>query len=230
MERKIGEVFEYQGKKLRVQYVPEENCKGCFFDGCCTRGAKSVTGYCDEENRTDGSFVIFTEVKDEPTEQPEERPDLLAILKYCPEGTEFWSPMLGYVKFICLGESTFPVEDKNGRSWDINRDSTMTIDGITSAEPMLFPSKEQRDWSKWKCPKPKFDPKTLQPFDKVLTRIGDGDVYCWSADFVSMPCEDSLPCTMKDNDASMIIPYNDDTKHLVGTTDEAPDFYKYWED
>ena len=26
------------------------------------------------------------------------------------------------------------------------------------------------------------------------------------------------------------IPYNDETKHLVGTTDEAPEFYKYWED
>ena len=26
------------------------------------------------------------------------------------------------------------------------------------------------------------------------------------------------------------IPYNDDTKHLVGTTDEAPEFYRYWED
>ena len=27
-----------------------------------------------------------------------------------------------------------------------------------------------------------------------------------------------------------VIPYNDETKHLVGTTDEAPEFYKYWED
>ena len=26
------------------------------------------------------------------------------------------------------------------------------------------------------------------------------------------------------------IPYNDDTKHLVGTTDEAPEYYKYWEE
>ena len=26
------------------------------------------------------------------------------------------------------------------------------------------------------------------------------------------------------------IPYNDDTKHLVGTTEEAPEFYRYWED
>lgn len=27
---------------------------------------------------------------------------------------------------------------------------------------------------------------------------------------------------------SYYIPYNDETKHLVGTTKEAPEFYKYW--
>ena len=26
------------------------------------------------------------------------------------------------------------------------------------------------------------------------------------------------------------IPYNDDTKQLVGTADEAPEYYRYWED
>lgn len=26
------------------------------------------------------------------------------------------------------------------------------------------------------------------------------------------------------------IPYNDDTKHLVGTKEEAPEYYRYWED
>ena len=26
------------------------------------------------------------------------------------------------------------------------------------------------------------------------------------------------------------IPYNNDTKRLVGTTDEAPEYYRYWED
>ena len=29
---------------------------------------------------------------------------------------------------------------------------------------------------------------------------------------------------------SAVIPYDDDTEHLVGTTEGAPDFYKYWED
>lgn len=25
------------------------------------------------------------------------------------------------------------------------------------------------------------------------------------------------------------IPYNKETEHLVGTTDEAPEYYRYWE-
>ena len=30
-------------------------------------------------------------------------------------------------------------------------------------------------------------------------------------------------------DVNVVIPYNDETKHLVGTTDEAPEYYRYWE-
>ena len=79
----------------------------------------------------------------------------------------------------------------------------------------------------------KFDPKTLKAFDRVLARIDGGDVYCWFADFVSTPTiekYDLLPCIMSNKVANMIIPYNDDTKHLVGTTEEAPEYYRYWED
>ena len=81
--------------------------------------------------------------------------------------------------------------------------------------------------------KERFDPKTLKAFDRVLARIDGGDAYCWFADFVSTPAieeYDILPCIMSNKDAEMIIPYNDETKHLVGTTEEAPEYYRYWED
>ena len=32
------------------------------------------------------------------------------------------------------------------------------------------------------------------------------------------------------NDVVMAIPYNEETKHLIGTKEEAPEFYRYWED
>ena len=79
----------------------------------------------------------------------------------------------------------------------------------------------------------KFDPKTLKPFDKVLSRYDGG---CWSANLFSHIEEEDneyySTCSFVCNGSlvKFCIPYNDDTKHLVGTTDEAPEYYKYWEE
>ena len=79
----------------------------------------------------------------------------------------------------------------------------------------------------------KFDPKTLQPFDKVLIRRGSENYNVWFPDFVSDPPNNDnnktlCMCVMED--ITMVIPYNNDTKHLVETTEEAPEYYRYWED
>ena len=75
----------------------------------------------------------------------------------------------------------------------------------------------------------KFDPNTLKPFDKVLVRD-----YCnmeWSCDIFShIKQEGNLPYVCAGSEWKCCIPYNDDTKHLVGTTEEAPEYYRYWED
>ena len=81
--------------------------------------------------------------------------------------------------------------------------------------------------------KSKFDPKTLQPFDKVLIRRGSENYNVWFPDFVSDPpngANNKTLCMCIGEDIAMVIPYNDETKHLVGTTDEAPEYYRYWED
>ena len=54
----------------------------------------------------------------------------------------------------------------------------------------------------------------------------------WYADFVAEPVytEDETPSTIRAKEANMVIPYNEETKHLVGTKDEAPEYYRYWED
>lgn len=77
--------------------------------------------------------------------------------------------------------------------------------------------------------KPKFDPKTLQPFDKVLARSCEGD---WNCMFFSHIVKDNntYPYACGYGMFTYCIPYNEETKHLVGTTDEAPEYYKYWED
>lgn len=89
--------------------------------------------------------------------------------------------------------------------------------------------------NKKKCPKkPKFDPKTLQPFERVLTF--DYVYNCWSCDFYSHKYDEQdcfnpeYPYICTGNTTDRVIPYNDDTKHLVGKSEEAPEYYRYWED
>ena len=163
--------------------------------------------------------------------------NLAKILKYCLKGTKLYSPALGEVAFAAINnnDSSYPIVVKT-EDGTFGFTKQGKLYNIKQSECLLFPSREQRDWSKFTAPwykKDRFDPKTLKPFDRVLTRIDGGDVYCWFADFVSAPTiekYDLLPSVMSNKDANMIIPYNDDTKHLVGTAEEAPEYYRYWED
>lgn len=79
-------------------------------------------------------------------------------------------------------------------------------------------------------PKEKFDPKTLQPFDKVL--VYDSKNYVWSCDFFSFISgrDTKYPYYCVTAAYRYVIPYNDETKHLLGTHEEAPEYYRYWED
>ena len=161
--------------------------------------------------------------------------NLVEILKDCPEGTKLYSPIIGEVEFKRLKYCEYPIVTrcKNGnRILSFTKDGLFFPEGVQGECIMLFPSKNQRDWSKFKIKKPKFDPKTFQPFDKVLIKRGTESYYLWFPDFISLPPNDideTIFC-MNTDDVVMAIPYNEETKHLVGTTDEAPEFYRYWED
>ena len=80
-----------------------------------------------------------------------------------------------------------------------------------------------------KLVEPKFDPKTLKPFDKVLVRDFDETSY-WTCNLFSHYNKNKGFYYCSSVPFDVCIPYNDDTKHLVGTTDEAPEYYRYWED
>ena len=164
--------------------------------------------------------------------------NLVEILKDCPKGTKLYTPIWGEVVLIkvrknkdcpypiCINTnaaSSYTYLAKDGR-YLINREES---------ECILFPSKDQRDWSKFTAPwlkKERFDPKTLQPFDKVLVR--DEDCEKWNCGFFSHKNEfnNTYPYRCVGSPCTYCIPYNEDTWHLVGTTDEAPEFYRYWED
>ena len=208
--------------------------------------------------------------------------NLVEILKDCPKGTKLYSTIFGEVKLYKVKDNnTYPIgiEDKEGvQSWLTSNGKFMErFDG----ECILFPSREQRDWSKFKDKKPKFkvgdrirhketnkddvyeiskvyddsygiagftwmiykkyqdqyelvpnkfDPNTLKPFDKVLVRDDRNEKWqCSLFSYININDDIYYPYVAINTGYKCCIPYNEETKHLLGTTKEAPEYYRYWE-
>ena len=168
--------------------------------------------------------------------------DLTKILKDCPIGWPLWSSVYGDVEFIEIYRK--PVLRTRENEWlgqvihDCNHPvrfwTTNGIEHCVSSrgemikgrgECTLFPSRENRDWSKFTAPwykKGRFDPKTLKPFDKVL--VSDEHHTRWRCSFFSHIVDQfHYKYFTSDSCYKFCIPYNDDTKHLLGTTGEAPE-------
>lgn len=166
--------------------------------------------------------------------------DLMKILKGCPKGTKLYSSIFGELSFVAIHNcyDKYPIElqayNKSTHSMiEVNYAEDGRSSCIFDGECTLFPSKDQRDWSKferfWDKPKAKrFDIKTLQPFDKVLAK--DGFSSKWTCSFFShMDNDVSFPIYCSGGYFKVCIPYNEETKHLVGKTDDCPEYYKWWE-
>ena len=170
--------------------------------------------------------------------------DLTKILDGCPEGTEFYSSLFGEVAFVGISDGRIIVDCvRINRRFMFNaagkyemselRYSDDWGNHLHSDECLLFPSKDQRDWSKferlWDKPKiDRFDPKTFEPFDKVLSRYGTESN--WMCTFFSHIIDKVNPYVDCNGiTVHVCIPYNDDTKHLVGTNIDCPEYYKWWE-
>lgn len=167
--------------------------------------------------------------------------DLTKILDGCPRGTKFYSSVCGEVIFERINISDecpiilyadnkrivplVPVNHTKDGKFSISYDGECT----------LFPSKDQRDWSKferfWVKPKiTKFDPLKFQPFDKVLSKYYiDRE---WTCGILSHSyCHNGFNgFIVNSNLVRYCIPYNEETKHLIGTNDDCPEYYKWWEE
>lgn len=157
----IGEKISVNGE---VYECAEEinDCALCSFlekNGECSINDNLC---CSKHGRKDHKGIIF--VKQEQMEADENKElDLAEILKDCPKGTKLYSPVLGKVEFMAIVE-----EDDNQikigkrgngiplRTYYFYPNGKYEEDG----ECMLYPSKTQRDWSKFKLPlKPPFEVK-----------------------------------------------------------------------
>ena len=220
--------------------VDRANCKcdGCFFYKRDCSSIRDVRGFCSEECRTDKKCVIFVEVNDEQPQEQAEQPqelNLCEILKDCPEGTELWSDDYGKVEFLCIDTSLkhpIKVIRTDGYCSNYTKEGWCNIN--FPANCLLWSSRDCRDWSKFTAPwlkKEKFDPKTLKAFDKILIySCGRWEGSFFNRLLIQSTGKIGRVLTSCGSSETYCVPYNDDTKHLLGTKDEAPEFYRYWED
>ena len=163
--------------------------------------------------------------------------DLTKILKDCPDGWEFFTPICGEVKFCNTSEFLpIAVTDERGLILNFSKEGFYNDHGsYLSVECLLFPSKDQRDWSKFSAPwfrKRRFDYRTLKHFDKVLAR--NNEDYEWVCGlFAGITGRKNFPYSVycKDcKDYKYCIPCDEYTESLIGTTHEAPEYYRYWDE
>ena len=156
--------------------------------------------------------------------------NLTEILKGCPKGTKLYSSVYGEVEFESITDrDPFPIRVTKGyHNYKFSNYGRLYL---SLGECILFPSKDQRDWSKferfWDKPKvEKFDVNTLQPFDKILAR--DYPDELWGIEFYSHKTGNIVKGLL--HNWCYAIPFNENTKHLAYTREDCPDYYKWWEE
>lgn len=117
--------------------------------------------------------------------------NLIEILKDAPKGTKLWSPVCGECTLESIGNGRgegYPItckaiEKDGSEHYEIFAANGAVYTFYKYSECMLFPSKENRDWSTFKVPKPH---KHFEPYEKVLCAVDHDYGYkIWTADFFS---------------------------------------------
>ena len=156
--------------------------------------------------------------------------NVAAILKQVPKGTKLWSNIFGEVEFGDIDEENVIEVYKNGEEDWFNSDGKLNSSNFPDGECILWPSKDHRAWDDEAyeilgIEKKSEAPFNLQPFDKVLG-IRDFCDEVWHADLFSHIDKDlNYRYVCIGWKWKYCIPYNDETKHLLGTNQEPPEKY-----
>lgn len=145
MERKLGEIFTYNGKIYQV--VKGFSCKGCAFikNGCCDL-VNELLGPCDYTKRTDKTNVIFKEINNMEIKNNQLTIDI-------PEGMEIDLENSDLAKGIVrFKQSTITYEDvedtlkldKNCKSIIINESNASKL--VTLSRLMNIAKYYNGDW------------------------------------------------------------------------------------
>lgn len=191
--------------------------------------AKNDTFFTEEEKQKlfDGIFKLFDDIKENGCKLNNEMNNETKTLK-----------KLVKPKFK-VGDKIFNKPRKYmGASGTQGTILKITEDGYYIFTDGSYVSIYNQDsWELLTDKKQKFDPKTMKPFDKVLVKRYDG---VWVANFLShydeiIHTDDTNITyleftTISNGTYRHCIPYNNETKHILGTTEEAPEYYRYFDE
>ena len=95
------------------------------------------------------------------------------LLKYCPKGTKLYSTAFGEVELFDTSSltNTILVQNNHDTPFTFYSDGSYILDG----ECILFPSKDQRDWSKFRLPLKRGD--IMMKADGTIPFIASGEFY-----------------------------------------------------
>ena len=180
-------------------------------------------GYVREIERKLGGILNLETLEIEKAQQEFKDGDVLFVKCYDSAFIEIfkYSKNNGDLCDRASLDTTNQILDISGR-YRIGKDEITEIRLATEAEKQQLFSALKKEGKAWDAEKkmivnlkPKFD--ELKPFDKVVVRCSEADR--WSIDFFSHKVHNGYICT---GDAwfGYCLPYNDETAHLLGTTDE----------
>ena len=135
-------------------------------------------------------------------------------LKNAPKGTKLYSPIFGECEFDHVSPSDSIYVRYKDTQIEFNKYGQFSLDN-SDGECLLFPSKEEREWSNYQLPAP----HDFKPFDKVVVKDNHGT---WRIDFYE--CYDSsdkdFPYQCMVSNWQHCLPFNEETAKLIGTKDE----------
>lgn len=82
----------------------------------------------------------------------ENKTNIAELLKDCPKGTKLYSPLCGECYFDSLNMGTIICKKQNTQEISFTSEGYYMLPEFDDCERMIFPSKDQRDWSKFEPP------------------------------------------------------------------------------
>lgn len=82
----------------------------------------------------------------------EQKINIAELLKDCPRGMELYSPLCGKCVFDSLNMGTIICKKQNTQEIAFTSEGYYMLPVFEDCECMIFPSKDQRDWSKFQRP------------------------------------------------------------------------------